>query len=263
MPARRFRLRPDAPLRRTALSAALCAAGALGLAFAAAPAHAAGGADPLWPCIQPKVPTLAAGQMWAGPTIEGINWHDDPKVAELVPILAARRTPMDEADSLINAFAADAGSGADKNKRLTMLFAGVFDEINTQRSRILAGIERYSKHQVDLSKRIKEESLELSRAKKAEKKAAAGKTDASAPDAKAATAPDGAAPSGAAAGGSSTASQGGNGQAGSTAELEKEVLWDTRIYDARHQAVSAVCESPVILEQRVFALARAIQNVMD
>ncbi|MFK8252159.1 hypothetical protein [Ancylobacter terrae] len=40
-------------------------------------------------------------------------------------------------------------------------------------------------------------------------------------------------------------------------------MWDTRIYDTRTQAVTAVCESPVILEQRAFALARAIQNAME
>ena len=38
-------------------------------------------------------------------------------------------------------------------------------------------------------------------------------------------------------------------------EIEKQLLWDTRIYDARQQSMTAVCESPVLLEQRVFALA--------
>ncbi|QIB36336.1 hypothetical protein G3A50_17650 [Ancylobacter pratisalsi] len=160
--------------------------------------------------------------MWAGPPIENLNWRSDPQISELVPIIAARRTPMDEADTLIDAFAADAG--ANKKTRLTLLFAGVFDEINTLRSRILSGIERYSQHQIDLAKRIKEESLSLAKAKKA----------ATSDDDKA-----------------------------KTAELEKKVLWDTRIYDARNQAVTAVCESPVILEQRIFALSRSIQNVME
>ncbi len=100
----------------------------------------------------------------------------------------------------------------------------MFEEINGLRSRILTGIERYSQHQIDLSKRIKDESLKVAQAKKA----------AASDDEKA-----------------------------KAAELEQQLLWDTRIYDPRSQAVSAVCESPVILEQRAFAIARAIQNVME
>lgn len=196
--------------------------GTLALLAAASPALAASSADPLWPCIQPKVPSLAVAQMWEGPPIEKLNWRADPQISELVPIIAARRTPLDEADTMIDAFAADAG--ANKKERLTLLFAGVFDEINALRSRILTGIERYSQHQIDLAKRIREESLQLAKAKKG----------AASDDDKA-----------------------------KTVELEKEVLWDTRIYDARNQAVTAVCESPVILEQRIFALSRSIQNVMD
>jgi len=176
----------------------------------------------LWPCIQPKVATLAAAQMWAGPSLDNLNWRDDKQVSELVPVLAARRTSIEEAEKMIGQFAEQAGP--DKKTRLTMLFAGVYDQINTRRSRILSGIERYSEHQIDLSQRIKEESLKVAQAKKA-----AGTDDDKA----------------------------------KAADMEKQLLWDTRIYDARSQAVTAVCESPVILEQRAFAIARAIQNVME
>ncbi|MDS9466846.1 hypothetical protein RGQ15_04510 [Paracoccus sp. MBLB3053] len=40
---------------------------------------------------------------------------------------------------------------------------------------------------------------------------------------------------------------------------EKQLDWDMRIFQDRQQALTYVCETPVILEQRVFALARAIQ----
>ena len=39
---------------------------------------------------------------------------------------------------------------------------------------------------------------------------------------------------------------------------EEQLDWNTRIFQDRQQALSYVCETPVILEQRVFALARAI-----
>lgn len=187
----------------------------------AAPASAAAPAG-LWPCIQPKVAELAAGQMWAGPPIADAKWRDDQEVADLVPVIVARRTSIEDATARIEAFAKDAGT--DKKARLTLLFAGVFEEINALRTRILTGIERYSQHQIDLSQRIKEESLKVAQAKKA---AASDEDKAKA------------------------------------AEIEKQLLWDTRIYDSRSQAMSAVCESPVILEQRAFAISRAIQNVME
>lgn len=191
------------------------------LLLAAGSAQAAGPTG-LWPCIQPRVDTLASGQMWDGPPLDGLAWRDDAGVADLVPVLVARRTPLEDATARIEAFAKDAG--AEKDRRLTLLFAGVFDQINTLRARILAGIGRYAQHQIDLSKRIKEESLTVAALKKA--------------------------------------ADTGEGKA-KAEEAEKQLLWDTRIYDTRSQAVSAVCESPVILEQRAFALARAIRGQMD
>ena len=41
-------------------------------------------------------------------------------------------------------------------------------------------------------------------------------------------------------------------------EQEKQLDWDMRIFQDRQHALTYVCETPVILEQRVFALARAI-----
>lgn len=40
--------------------------------------------------------------------------------------------------------------------------------------------------------------------------------------------------------------------------LEEEIDWATRIFQDRQQSLTYVCESPVILEQRAFALGRAI-----
>jgi hypothetical protein len=46
-------------------------------------------------------------------------------------------------------------------------------------------------------------------------------------------------------------------------ELEERLHWDTRIYDERQAALAYVCESPVLLEQRAFALAREIRSRLD
>lgn len=41
---------------------------------------------------------------------------------------------------------------------------------------------------------------------------------------------------------------------------EKALDWDSRIFTDRQQSLTYVCETPVILEQRVFALGRAIAS---
>ena len=39
---------------------------------------------------------------------------------------------------------------------------------------------------------------------------------------------------------------------------EKALDWDQRIFTERQQSLTYVCETPVILEQRLFALGRAL-----
>ncbi|WP_271201193.1 hypothetical protein [Methylopila turkensis] len=181
------------------------------------------GPDSDWPCIQPKVGALSYGQMWAGPPLDEAiaKWRDDPHVADLVPLLVARRTKRDEAQAAIDRFTAAAGP--EKNAQLTLLFAGVFSEINAARSAVITGIERYARKQRALSERIKEASLKLA----AERKDMAT-------------------------------------QMSPEFQKKEEALnWDTRIYDERAQALTYVCESPVILEQLAFERGRDIQAKLD
>ncbi len=46
-------------------------------------------------------------------------------------------------------------------------------------------------------------------------------------------------------------------------ELTNRIEWDTRIFDERRQTISYACEVPVQIEQRLFALARTIQQTME
>jgi hypothetical protein len=176
--------------------------------------------DPDWPCVQVKVGSMSYGQFWAGPPIEDALrvWRDDPAVADLVPLLVARRTTMDEVRTALDAFIAAAGDK--KAEKLQLLFAGVFDELNSQRSRLITGIERYARKQRALSERIKTESLRIAESQK---------------DMASQNSPEG-------------------------LRQQQALDWDTRIYDERSQSLTYVCESPVLLEQRAFDLAREIQS---
>ena len=46
-------------------------------------------------------------------------------------------------------------------------------------------------------------------------------------------------------------------------ELINHVEWDTRIFEERRKTMNFVCEVPVLIEQRLFALARAIQQSLE
>lgn len=116
-----------------------------------------------WPCAQRKVSTISAGTMWSGPDVaEGQDWDQDNDLAALAQKIASRRTPLDDADAAIKAFAGKAG--ADKDKQLTRLFVGVLDIINDSRGEILQGIMRYAQGQERLAERMRDESDKIGEA---------------------------------------------------------------------------------------------------
>lgn len=176
--------------------------------------------DPDWPCVQVKVSQMSYGQMWGGPSLEDAlkSWDADTDVTDIVDDLVARRTKMDDAKEMIAKFANAAGDNRDE--KLSKLFAGVFTELNSQRSQIVNGIERYARKQRSLSERIKAESIKIADTQK------------------------------------DMASQ----NTPEALQQQQTLDWDTRIYDERQQQLTYVCESPVILEQRAFDLGREIQT---
>ena len=46
-------------------------------------------------------------------------------------------------------------------------------------------------------------------------------------------------------------------------DLTNRLGWDTRIYDEQRKTINYVCEVPQIIEQRLFALSRTIQQSLD
>jgi hypothetical protein len=130
----------------------------LSLTVLTAASRHAGAADPRypdWPCAQAKVPDLSIAAIWDGPPIDDVTnaWHDDPAVANLVTRLAARRIPLGEAQKSVTDFIAAAG--ADKTRKSVLLFAGLFDTLNHQRTEIIDGLERLQRREKDLADQIK------------------------------------------------------------------------------------------------------------
>ncbi|MBX9933706.1 MAG: hypothetical protein K2Y56_19665 [Methylobacterium sp.] len=187
-----------------------------------APAIAQPKADPDWPCVQRKVPTLSPGSVWNGPDLaEAGSWGDDFEAASLAQKIASRRTELKEVDPLLDDFASKAGP--EKAKRLTRVFAGVFEVINGERARVMSGITRYAQGQRRMAERIREEAEKIS----------ATKDGPSAADAREV--------------------------AKENSDLETQFNWDRRIFSERSQSLTYVCEVPTLLEQRLGDLARKIQ----
>jgi hypothetical protein len=192
------------------------------VAFAASAAHAADPRYPDWPCVQAKVPDLSPAALWAGPPLDEAAkaWANDPAIKDLVPRLAARRVPIEDAQKLI----ADVmtGSAAERETKGKLLFAGVFERLNAERGEVMRGIERLARRQKDMADKIRESVIELHRIQ-----------DLPAPE------------------------------PAKLEELSRQVEWSTRIFEDRRKTVRFVCEVPVLIEQRLGALARAIQQGME
>ena len=128
---------------------------------------------------------------------------------------------MEDAGKMIESFAKR--NEADKQQRLTLLFAGVYSEINNLRSDVIRGIGRFAKNQQSKSEQLAKarddlEALELQ--------------DKSEDDLKL------------------------------VGDLQIQVQWLQRIYDDRESTTRYICEVPTTLEQRLFALARLIADQM-
>jgi hypothetical protein len=116
---------------------------------------------PDWPCVQAKVPEISLAAVWAGPPLDDApgKWKNDAKISALVSKLGARRTPLDEAQMAITEFLA--GQAAEKVTAGTLLFAGLFDTLNAQRSSVLNGLERVTRKQREAVDKIRSDTLAL------------------------------------------------------------------------------------------------------
>ncbi len=192
------------------------------MACAAAEAFAADARYPDWPCAQIKVPEISIAAIWAGPAIDGVGrtWESDPKVKELVGQLSLRRIPIEDAEKSITDFVT--GSAVEKAEKAKLLFAGLFDTMNTQRSEVMSGIERFTRRQRAFAERIRDNT------RKMRELGDAATTDHTKID-----------------------------------ELSNQLVWDTRIFEDRRKSTRYVCEVPTIIERRLFALGRAIQQSLE
>ncbi len=133
---------------------------ALGLGISDARAQRAATGPPDWPCVQRLIPELAWGTIWTGPSPEALepSWWEDEEVGRVVRFATAGETPRDEALQRVRDFVAQLANQpeADREARLTLLFAGLFERINRERSRVIERIRSASRGQVKRLDRLAE-----------------------------------------------------------------------------------------------------------
>jgi hypothetical protein len=115
---------------------------------------------PDWPCAQGKVPEISLVAVWAGPSLDDVQdrWKDDAQISALVAKLAARRTPLEEAEKDVEEFLA---GSPDKVTSGKLLFSGLFDTLNAQRSSVMMGLERVTRKQREAAEKIRSETIGL------------------------------------------------------------------------------------------------------
>ena len=138
---------------------------------------------------------------------------------DLVARLAARRLPLDEAQKAATDFLV--ASGAAKQAKAKLLFAGLFTTLDRLRSEVITGIERYTRRQREFAEKVRAETLKLREMNDVP-----------------------------------------NAEQKQVEDLAERVEWDTRIFEERRRTINYVCEVPVLIEQRLFELGRAIRTHM-
>ncbi len=181
--------------------------------------------DKDWPCIQRKVDALSAGQMWRGNPVDPSDksWQENKDVIKLANSIIVRRVPLEETDKIITEFTEK--NSKDTNKLLEQTFLALLDETNKVRKEIINGIGKFSKRQKAFSKRIIENQRKIA---EFEKKDADGTLT--------------------------------KEEDRELVKLEQQLEWDTRIHEEREKSLEYVCESPVLLEQRLFALSQQLKK---
>jgi hypothetical protein len=116
---------------------------------------------PDWPCAQAKVPEISLAQVWAGPSLDDATnkWKDDSKISALVATLSVRKTPLEDAQKAVTEFLSTPGT--DKAAAGKMIFAGLFDTMNAQRSSVMNGLERVMRKQREAADKIRADTVTL------------------------------------------------------------------------------------------------------
>jgi hypothetical protein len=177
-----------------------------------------------WPCEQVQRPEISVGSVWHGPDPEAAA-DTDWRGDHAVATLVEQIAPrrVPQDQAVEAVHRFAAGYKDDRGKVLTALFAGLYETMSQERSQIIQGIKHFNSRQDSLSQRIQEGWKQLDA------------LDPSSSDPKIAE---------------------------QRMTLQQTIDWDSRVFDDREHLLPVICQQPSVIEQRLFALSRAIQEDM-
>jgi hypothetical protein len=178
--------------------------------------------DPDWPCIQRKVPELSFGQIWNGPEL---------------PASAKDWSKDQRISELVEELAARRLPVADAQKQIEEFAATLpADRAKDHLAMLIQGLFDHMDHErsevISGIGRYARNQLELAARLRKE----ASEVDAlrSKPDA----------------------------NVNEIAARTDRLTWETRVFEERVQSLTYVCEVPTLIEQRLYALAKTVNEVM-
>jgi hypothetical protein len=179
-------------------------------------------ADPDWPCQQIKTPTFSLASVWAGPALD--LGSQSWRNESDVTDLEAKMAERRVPTADVEAAITDfkAKAGADASAKLLRAFAAAFADLSQQRTQILDGLERFGRNQLALADHIRAENEAVQKA----------------------------------------ADESGAGQGPPSSVPQDRLQWDIRVFTDRRQTITYVCETPTLIEQRIGAIARAVQQAL-
>jgi hypothetical protein len=184
----------------------------------AGPALAASPTDADLPCVQRKVPELSVAAIWTGPAVEG----------------AARTWADDPTVAALVERIASRRVPVEEAEEAVAGFSAALpaEEREAKLTAVFAGLfERLNRERMDVMAGIERYGRKQKALADAIRKEAAAL--------------------------SRLRASGGTDPAAVT-EQEDKLVWDTRIFNERRASLTYVCEVPVLIEQRLGRLARAI-----
>jgi len=178
--------------------------------------------DPDWPCQQIKTSAFSLASVWSGPDID-LSSQAWRNEPDVVDLATKMSQRRVPIEDVEKAISElKAKKGAEADAKLLEAFGAAFQELTQQRAQILVGLDRFGRKQRALADRIRAENEVVQKA------ADDNKNEDGQPD---------------------------------DAAVQR-LQWDLRVYDDRRQTIRYVCESPGLVEQRIGAVARAVQQAL-
>jgi hypothetical protein len=180
--------------------------------------------NPDWVCVQRLIPEIESGMIWAGPPLDRVTGNWQTDPDVAALAATLASRSTPMADAERKIADLAARLPADqRQQKLTLLFKGTLEILNGRRRGVIAGIERYGHGQRALAERIEGENKQIN--------------DASEP-----------------------------ADAGAQASADPLVAqrdWDLRVFNDRRKMLQQICDEPTAIDQRAFAIARAIQSHLE